>query len=171
MEKQEVLPVITYAVIAALMYIIPMAVFMQYESFVKTWILYLGCFLFGIPIAIYMVRLTKNRKIRTKTTSMLIRGHLVTITGIVICAVAVLVALLIDVPNIFTSQQAETVLTRAPPQMQDGETNGLVLILFMTAVIGNFTAGSFFSIILAYTAKLNQTHDQEPDFLQEERER
>jgi hypothetical protein len=41
---------------------------------------------------------------------------------------------------------------------------GLVFMLYMNAIIGNFAAGSFASIILPYAAKRNQKKDKHSEY-------
>ncbi len=73
-------------------------------------------------------------------------------------------------PEVFGSGQQDTVLQNAPSQKTDGKTNGMVLMIYMNAIIGNVATGSFASIILAYTAKVNQTRDKESNFLKDKPE-
>ena len=55
-------------------------------------------------------------------------------------------------------QASNPQLQESPPQM--GHLNrGLVFVLFMNAIVGNVSTGSFISILLPYTIKRNQKGD------------
>jgi hypothetical protein len=51
-------------------------------------------------------------------------------------------------------------LKHAPANTVEDKTQGLLFILFVNAVIGTFSAGSFTSIVTAYTIKREQRGDK-----------
>ena len=167
MKKVNLFTHIGYSVLAAILYCIPMFFFVKSARFAGAWLLYTGNILFGVAVAIFMLRHIQVKREGASTTSMVVAGHLVTIAGIVVACLASFIVLMIFVPEVLSSGKAHTLLQRAPATTRGGKTNGLVLILFMNAIIGNVVAGSFPSIIFAYTAKLNQTRDEESSFLKE----
>jgi hypothetical protein len=68
--------------------------------------------------------------------------------------------LILYVPDIFGSGTSDTVMENSHITTSGGRTDGLVFMLYMNAIIGNFAAGSFASIILPYTARRNQKKDK-----------
>lgn len=167
MKKEIVRSVALYSILAAVAFIVPAIIFIKDANFTDTWVLYLGNVLFGVAVSLFMLRHIQFRHEGGSTVSMAIMGHLVTAAGIILSCIFAFIALSIFIPGIFGSGKAETVLQQAPTQARGGKTDGMVLMIFMNAVIGNVAAGSFFSLIFAYAAKINQTRDKESTFLKE----
>lgn len=167
MFKKELLKTyIGYSVLAAVLFSIPMIEFVRSANFNATWWLYVGNALFMVAIAFYMLHHIQGKKEGASAGSMVIAGHITTIAGIILSCIISFIVISIYIPGIFSSGRADTVLQHAPAQQNDGKTKGLVLMVFMNAIIGNIVAGSFTSIMLAYTAKLNQTKDKKPRVLE-----
>jgi hypothetical protein len=75
------------------------------------------------------------------------------------------IALVIFVPDIFGSGKSETLLSNAPAETGTGKTNGLVFILYMNTIIGNFSGGSIASILMPITVRRDQTKDRKSEVL------
>jgi amino acid transporter len=151
-------PVFTYAVVAAVLFAIPMIIFLQDTTYSHAWLLYLGNFLFMCAIAAYMIRFNEKKDENAATISLLSTGHVVTIIGVVISVILAFIALSVFVPGLFTSTP-DKVLENAPAQEEGRATNGLVFMVFMNAIVGNVSTGSFVAIILAYYQKRDQTKE------------
>lgn len=135
-----------------------MIIFIKSAEYEATWWLYVGNALFLVVIALYMLAFNKGQRENASTQTMIAAGHITTIVGIIISSIVSAIALSVFVPG-------DTVLENAPAQTGTGETNGLVFILFMNAIIGNLCGGSFASIIVPYTARKNQTKDKKSEVL------
>lgn len=158
----KILPLVKYGVIAALLFCIPMIIFIFDSTYSKTWLLYLGNFLFMLSIAGYMVYFSQRKDENASTSSHLITGHTVTVIGVILSLIVSLIALSVLVPGIFQSGTHNQVLEEAPSQDMGRKTNGLVFMVLMNAVIGNVITGSFVSIILSYYQKKDQTKEGIP---------
>lgn len=93
------------------------------------------------------------------TGSLLIVGHAITIFSIVIVSFVALILLLVFVPDLFSSDAGRT-LKQTPANMIHGNTNGLAFIVFMNALFGTGSAGSFATIMLSYTMRSEQRGDK-----------
>jgi uncharacterized membrane protein len=160
-KNLKIVPVVTYAVVAAVLFAIPLIIFLQDTTFSHAWLLYLGNFLFMCAIAVYMIRFNAKKDENAATTSLLSTGHLVTVLGVIISVILAFIALSVFVPGLFTSSP-DKVLENAPAQEEGRATNGLVFMVFMNAIVGNVSTGSFVSIILAYYQKRDQTKEGIP---------
>jgi heme/copper-type cytochrome/quinol oxidase subunit 2 len=149
-----------FGAIAAIAYCIPMFYFVHTSSYSESWVLYLGNFLFMIAIGAYMAVLNRRKAENANTHLAVFSGHVTTVIGIVISCIVCFIALSIYVPGLLSSDTTGKVLEQSPAQAQNGRTEGLVLLLFMNAIIGNVSAGSFVSIIMPYTMKRNQTRER-----------
>ena len=159
--------IIGYGILAAALFSVPMIYFIHSARFQDIYLLFIGNVLFGAAVSLFMLRHIAVKKEGGSTASMAMVGHLVAIFGIVISCIIAFIALSVFIPDIFSSGKADTVLMQSPSQQRGGKTDGLVLAIFMNAIIGNISAGSFVSLIFAYTAKVNQTRDKESKFLKE----
>jgi len=156
---------LTYGILAAILFCIPMIIFISSANFSSTWWLYVGNILFLLAIVFFMLKFSRRKGEDPSTQTMVAAGHITTITGIVISLIVAIIALFIFVPDLFASGQSDTVLENAPSQTGTGKTHGLVFILLMNTIIGNLVAGSFPSIILPYTSKRDQTKDRKSEVL------
>lgn len=166
MFKKEYLPsYLMYGFLAALLFCVPMFIFVSSAKFSNTWWLYVGNVLFLLGIVFFMLRFNKKKGEDTSTQTMVAAGHITTAIGIIISIIAAIIALLIFVPDLFNSGQSDKVLENAPAATGTDKTHGMIFMMFMNAVIGNLVAGSVPSILLSYTAKKDQTKDRKSEVL------
>jgi len=91
---------------------------------------------------------------------MLIAGHLATLTGIIIACILSVIAMLFFFPDLFARMSSDQIIPGAPAQSRTGHPSELLLMILATATLGNFFVGSFVSVLVAYTAKKDQTQDK-----------
>ena len=155
-KDHPILSYLKFSILASLLYVITAFMFIRDDSFASSWILYLGNMLFAFIIAIfiytYNLRLHQNAKAQT----MIFAGHITAVLGILISCLLIFIIFLLYKPGIFHVMNNNPVsLQNSPPTLQ-GNGHGLMLVLFLNAVIGNISASSFMSIILPFTAKKYQ---------------
>lgn len=164
-KKEYLSSYLTFSILAAIAFCIPMIIFVSSDNFRSAWWLYVGNILFLLSIVFFMLSFNRKKGEDASTQTMVAAGHITTALGIIISLIVAVAALLIFVPDIFNSGQSDAVLENAPSQTGNGKTHGLVLMLFMNTIVGNLVAGSFPSIILSYTAKKDQTKDRKSEVL------
>ena len=91
---------------------------------------------------------------------MLAAGHIATITGVVISVVLSFLLILIFVPGFLDQPVPDKVLRSEPSNVIKDKTEGLAFMIFMTATVGNFSAGSFVTIIFPFSLKKDQTKEK-----------
>jgi hypothetical protein len=147
----EILP---YAIASAILYCISVVFYIRNASFQGSWMLYVGNLLFGIGIMGFLISYLRKKKESAYSSYMVLAGHVVTFIGIILSCIISLLLLLIISPGVFHSVTSNTpVLGDSPAQMRDNIHNGLMTGLFMNAVVGNISAGSFLSIVLPNTMR------------------
>jgi len=151
-----------YAAIAALIYAVPMFLYLRDATFESTWLLYLGNGLFLVFMFVFVMVYNKQKKADANTLSTLAATHMATLLAIGILLIVSTICVLFMVPGLFDKGPAEKAMTDTPANMIHGHTNGMLFILYLDLIVGNFTAGSFVGIITAYTAKRNQTRERLP---------
>ena len=164
-KKEYLSSYLVYGILSAILFCVPMIIFVSSAKFSNTWWLYVGNVLFLLSIVFFMLSFNKKKGEDTSTQTMVAAGHITTVVGIIICIIVAVIALLMFVPDIFSSGPSDTVLENAPSTTGTGKTHGLVFMLFLNTIIGNLVAGSVPSIILSYTAKRDQTKDRKSEVL------
>jgi hypothetical protein len=150
---------IKYSVLAAVLFCVTVFIFLKDSTFEGTWWLYVGNALFGVAIALFMLWFNKTKREDASSSSLVMAGHITTVMGIIISCVLSYILLIMLVPGLFQSGEANTAVEGAPATVDTGKTDGLVFIVFMNAIVGNVCTGSFISLILGYSAKRDQTKD------------
>lgn len=147
-----------YSVIAAISYFIVTCIFISHASFTAIWMLYIGNILFAITIAVFLLMYNKRRKENANTGMMAFAGFITTVMGIIIICALILIVYLVA-PGVFNSvPKGSTSFLNAPPQMK-GRIGSFIFDIFVSAIAGNISTGSFISLILPYAAKRNQKAD------------
>lgn len=152
--------------LAAVAFCITVLFYLKTPEFQDTWLLFVGNALFLVVITIFILLFNKKNSENASTQNMNAAGHITTIVGVVLSCIISFVLLMLYVPDLFGSGTSDTVMENSPTSTSGGKTDGLVFMLFMCAIIGNFAAGSFASIIVPYTAKRNQKKDKHSDVLE-----
>jgi hypothetical protein len=153
------------AVIATIVFAIPMIIFLNAANYQETYLLYIGNFLFMIAIGVFVYAFNRRKSDNASTQTLKAAGHVATILGVILSVIVATIALVIFVPDVFGSGKSDTILENAPAQTGTGKTNGLVLVLYMSTIIGNFSGGSVASILIPITAKRDQTKDKKSEVL------
>ena len=164
-KKEYLFSYIKTAIVAAFVYAIPMIAFVKSSNYNNTYYLYIGNFLYLIVIAFFVYSLNSRRSENASSQTMRAAGHIATVFGIILSCIVAFIALMIFIPDIFSSGMSDSVLANAPSQTGTGKTHGLVLMLFMNTIIGNFCGGSIASILVPITARKNQTKDNKSEAL------
>lgn len=83
----------------------------------------------------------------------MVTGHVITIMSIVLSCLLILLMILFFSPGAVDLGSTEKVLQQTPPGITQNATHGMLLILFANAIIGNFAAGSFATLITSQAVK------------------
>jgi hypothetical protein len=152
---------VKYGCIAAAFYCTTVTLFCRDANFTDTWLLFAGNLLFLVIISISLFSFNRQRRSNASTVSMLAAGNITTITGIIISCIASIIILAIYVPVLFHTGTTTNVLANKPANTIGGKTKGMVFMIFMDALIGNFVSGFAASIIFSFTLKRNQEGEKE----------
>ena len=141
---------LVFALLAAIAYCIPAAFYIRDSTYSQTWILYLGVFMFLIVAIIYTTIDSNRRKKNVKVFRLMFDSHVITIISILISCLLCFIMLAVFIPGYLGSGPAEKALPDNPPNDVFDKTNGLSLKVFLTAIIGCFSAGSFVGILIPF---------------------
>lgn len=148
-----------YAVISTVFYCTCVLFYCKDATFTETWLLFAGNGLFLIIISASLFSFNNQRKRNASTVSMLAAGHITTLSAILVSCLVCFIILLIYVPGFLGTPHR--LLQHEPVNIVRGKTNGLVFIIYMSTIVGNFAAGSAASILFSFTLKSNQTKETE----------
>ncbi len=142
----------THAAICAIVYIIPVIFFFQNADYSSMWLLYLGNALFLMVMMYAVVALNKKFGENVKTNSLVLSGHIITLMGIGIALLLMLLLTFVYMPEIYSSAPVNDPIVDHRP----ANASKPLFMLMLSAFVGNFSAGSFPSIIIPYATKRNQ---------------
>ncbi|HEX8357324.1 MAG TPA: hypothetical protein VF610_07940 [Segetibacter sp.] len=151
---------IKWGIISAISFCIPMIIFIASADYAATWWLFAGNVLFLVAISLYMITFNKNNGGNVSTQTMVAAGHIATGIGILLSCIVAAITLFVLIPDIFSQGISDKAMEGAPSETGTGKTHGMVFFVFMNAIIGNVSGGSFSSILIPYSAKRNQTKDK-----------
>lgn len=154
-DRKHITEYILFGTIAAILYMIPIVIFLSNHTYENLYYLYIGCILFMGVIFYYVYRLLYQRYNEKRAVSMLIGGVLATISGVIISCISIVVAMIITFPNLFSTIPAGQVIEGGTAQPRQ-----LLLMILGTAIFGNIAVGSFISIVVSYAGKRDQTVDK-----------
>ncbi len=145
---------IKWALIAAIVYCIPMFFFLRTTEFKEVWLLYLGSAFFMVVIASSLLSLNGRYGGNSTTRTLITSGHVITVMAIVVAFIITLILTFFMVPEIYQKGAGEIV--HGKPDSLDS----ITFIVAVGVVVINFAAGSIPSIILPQTMKQNQTTER-----------
>ncbi len=165
-KKEYIASYLIFGLVSAIAFCIPVIFYLRTPEFKDTWLLFLGNALFLFVIAVYILLINKKNNENASTQNMTAAGHIVSVVGVVISSIICFILLMLFVPDLFSAGTSDTVMEDSPATISGGRTDGLVFMLFMNAIIGNFAAGSIASITIPYTARSNQKKDKHSKVLE-----
>lgn len=155
-------PYLKFGLMAAIIYCIPVVIFLSNIAYQHAWLVYLGNLLFIIPIVAFLIDFNNKRKKNAGSIVMLAAGHITTAAGILISCVLSLILLMIFVPSFLQPGGGAEVLENAPTTAGSTQSDSLAFMIISNAIIGNLSAGSFVSIVFPFALKSDQTKEKVP---------
>ncbi len=134
----------SHGIAGAILYSIPVILFIAHTNFYDQWLLYVGNFLLlGLT---FLTVLQFNKKLSGNATisSMINTGLKVTFISVAISCIVLLVLVFLD---------KNKVLQHVPGESYNGNKNGLWFNLFADAVLVNIFVGAFATVIAAVSSK------------------
>jgi hypothetical protein len=160
LRKVNIRSTIIAAIVGAVLFCIPVYIYLRFPQYSETWLLYIGSFLFMIVMWIHTMRDSKKRANNNENTVALVfASHVATILGVILATGLCFIMLSLFVPGYLQPGEADKLLEEAPANTVQDKTEGLSFIVYMAATVINFSVGSFAGIILPFYLKRNQTRD------------
>jgi hypothetical protein len=159
-ERKHWIEYAVYGAVAALLYCMLLFFHLREGSYESIYLLYIGNAVFGAAIFIYNLKLLYRPYEKKRTVSMLIAAHLATVAGTILSIIFAVLLMLAFYPDMFSSTPATPGLESAPANTQRDRPEGWLFMIIINALILNFSAGSFISIVSSYAGKINQTKDK-----------
>lgn len=154
--KDQILSYLKYSIVAAILYLVSVAIFLYMDNYTQTYILYIGNVVFALVIVVFILNFNKKRDKNASTKMMIAAGHITTVAGVLMSIVGVFILLAIMKPiGYATVSQTTNELAKPTPGLE-GNGHALLFVLLMDAIFGNVGAGSFISFLLPNTAKQDQ---------------
>lgn len=159
-NKQHIAEYILYGFIGAIAYTIALACFLNNNKYENFYYLYIGNGAFMFVIFYYAFRLLYRPYDSKRAVSMLIAGNFATLVGVALSAILAVATMLFFYPALFASVPADKLIEDAPGTIQPHNAGGLLVMIFINAIVGNFAVGTFISVVTAYAGKREQRGDK-----------
>ena len=160
-NRRHIVNYLLYGGCAAIGYALMAAIFITHNQFHYAWWLYVGNTFFMLFIFLYSWKLTTMKQDNLSAMTMLMAGHMATVTGIILAVIFCFGLMAMLVPQVFQRvPDANGALANAPAATGPDRVHGMVFIIFINVTIANFCIGSFISLISSYAIKRNQTRDK-----------
>jgi hypothetical protein len=159
-NRQHIREYFSYGLLAALLYMIPVLLFLSHKKYENFYYIYTGIGLFMFTIFFYALRLVNRPYDSKRAVSMLIAGNLATLAGVFMAVLMVIVSFFFFFPDVFSVTPTESLVQNAPSTIQPNRPSGLLFMLMILTVFGNTSVGAFVSVVTAYVGKKNQTRDK-----------
>jgi hypothetical protein len=150
---------LTYGLIAAISYSIPVGVYLFLADYTYSEIPFLGSVLFMFVILIYCIKLAKRRPEYKSVWMMIVEAQFAILIGIVLSVLISMILCFIFIPAFMSGHSPGTFLKHAPVARNESN-SGVLLTIFLTATIANFGAAGFMAVMAPYVFKYDQTKDK-----------
>jgi hypothetical protein len=157
---KHLLEYLTYGSAAAFLYCIMFYFHISDRSYQSSYLLYIGNMLFCLPILLYNIKLFGKPYDKKRTVTMLIASHIASLAGTVLSVILSVLLMLMYYPDMLSSTPDGSGLANAPEMTQMQRPTGWLFMIVINALLLNFSAGSFISIVTSYAGKKDQTKDK-----------
>lgn len=148
-----------FALVAAVLYCIPVIIVLADPTFSLMWLLYLGNGAFLVALVTHLFIFNNQRAKGAGSVAMITAGMLTCVMGILIAFILCWVLVFAMVPGLFHTGVADKTLAGAPASTIGTKTHGLLFMIFMSVFVGNFSVGLFASMVFPFTLRKNQTQE------------
>ncbi len=143
-NKSSLIYLSRFAIVPAVLYSVPVLFFLKDRRFSDTWLLYVGSALFLCCIFVFGIMYGgKVSDVRGHSYN----GFTVTILGVIFSCIFILLLSLIIIPEVFHFGSGNDALQQTPAAISKSGTHGILFILLANALIINFCAGIFATIM------------------------
>jgi hypothetical protein len=157
METPHLKPYMAYAALSAVLYLVPVLIFILKDNYANAYLLYIGNALFAVGIVLAVSRYNALRHENALPVSMLSASMITSLIGVGIAFVLLLIFLLIDIPHLFAAAGAAKRMSDAPANIVHDSTNGLKFMVFLNDIIGNLAGAGMVAALYSFIGKQDQS--------------
>jgi hypothetical protein len=142
-DRSSIFYLSRFGIVLAIIYCIPVIVFLEAHTFSDIWLLYLGSALFLVfSCAFGIIYGSKNKN----NPRIKYNGFTVAILGVIFSCILVLLLTLILAPDIY-GIGSPYIFQETPPAIGKNWTGRVLFIMLADAIIVNFAAGTFSAVM------------------------
>lgn len=157
-NRQHLREYLTYGIIAAIAFAIPVWIFFFIKDYNYLGLLFVGSILFFFVIMAYAYKLSSRRPEYKSAWMMIKAAHLATFAGVAFSVILSTLLCLIYIPG-FLSGNSNNVIDDSPLGLNNQNWSFLGL-LYICATVANLGVGGFIGVLGPYVFKRNQTKDK-----------
>ncbi len=143
-DKSSVLYLSRFGIISAVLYCLPVILFLKDRQYTDTWLLYLGSAIFLICIFVFGIVYGGKKNVQS---SKKYNGFVVTVLGVIFSCILILLLAFILAPGVFGIGSANDVLQQTPAAITKKNEHGLLFMMLGDAAIVNFCKKIFFAVM------------------------
>ena|SRR5688572_22447493 len=159
-DKRHLKEYVLFGLAAAIVFTIPVIIFLSQNQYENFYYLFIGSGLFMLVILYYAYKLLYRPYDKKRVMSMVIAGHLATLTGVIFSCILATICFLFFFFGNSPTVPVDRVVENVPATIQPNQSISLLLMIYAVATIANFSVGSFISVVTAYAGKVNQTRNK-----------
>ena len=159
-NRKHITEYLSYGALGSVVFMIPVLYFLYHNKYENMYYLFIGCLLFMAVIFFYNYKLLNRPYDKKRAVSMLLASEMAILASVLISSLFIVIAFLFFFPHLFTNMQTDRIVQNAPAQVEAYKPTGLLMMVLAVNVLGNFSTGSFISVVTSYAGKKDQTRDQ-----------
>ncbi|HEX5154011.1 MAG TPA: hypothetical protein VFW07_21340 [Parafilimonas sp.] len=142
------------ALIAACIYCITVGIFLTKAKYQSVWLLFLGNALYMLTAGTLIYLSNKVKRLNHSSVTSTISGHILSLTG---AAISVILSVLLYLA--FSLDSNGEKLHKAPASLSANPIFSMLLILMVTAALGNTIAGFFAVLFTSFDTSSKKPHN------------
>jgi hypothetical protein len=149
-----------YGALAAIGYLLFVIIFLANNHYENSYLLYFGNILFFVVIAIHAIKVVNRRHEGKSAVRSMIASHLSAVVGVILAALGSILVTYLFFGNLGSGRNPDQVYENANASSQVERPSGLLVNILIYATVVNFAVSAFFSVLISYVWKKNQTRDK-----------
>jgi hypothetical protein len=149
-----------YGTLAAIGFLLFVVIFLTGNRYENSYLLYFGNIVFFVIIAIHAIKVVNRRHEGKSAVRSMIASHLSAVVGVILAAVGSILLTYIFFGDLGGERDPDQVYENANASSQVQRPSGLLVNILIYATIVNFAVSAFFSVLISYVWKKNQTRDK-----------
>jgi hypothetical protein len=149
-----------YGTLAAIGFLLFVIIFLAGNKYENSYLLYFGNIAFFVVITIHAIKVVNRRHEGKSAVRSMIASHLSAVVGVVLAAIGSVLITYLFFGDLGDTRHPDQVYENANASATVGRPSGLLVMILIYATVVNFAVSAFFSVLISYVWKRDQTGDK-----------